>query len=241
MSECCIIIPARLESARLPNKVLLDIAGQTMLQRVWRVACGAKVGSVCIATDNQIIADAANTFGAKVLISGQQDSGTSRIAEVIGQLSFNDNDLVINLQGDEPLMPPEILKALAGFADNQSADAYSVYSRMLEPARIDDPNCVKVVCDSNNNALYFSRSRIPSQRGDETAEYLLHHGIYAYRVGLLKQWSAFSRGPLERAEGLEQLRLLENGKSIAMLEASEMIPAGVDTAEDLLRVREQFA
>lgn len=238
MSECSIIIPVRLESTRLPNKVLLDIAGQSMLQRVWAAACGAKVGPVYIATDNQKIADVTGQFGAEVLMSGQQDSGTSRIAEVIQQLALNDDDLVINLQGDEPLMPPEVLKALASFADSQSADAYSVYSRMLEPTRIGDPNCVKVVCDSDNNALYFSRNRVPAQRGDEAVEYRLHHGIYAYRVGLLKQWPTLKRGPLEQAESLEQLRLLEGGKSIAMLEAPEVIPAGVDTMEDLLRVRE---
>ena len=241
MSDCCIIIPARLESTRLPDKVLLDIAGQSMLQRVWGAACDAQAGPVYIATDNQKVADTASQFGAQVLMSGEQDSGTSRIAEVIGQLSLGSDDVVINLQGDEPLMPPAILKALASFASQQSADAYSIYSRLIDSMRIDDPNCVKVVCDHNNRALYFSRSRIPALREAGDAEYLMHHGVYAYRASLLQQWSGLAHGPLEQAERLEQLRLLENGKSIAMLEASEAIPVGVDTTEDLLWVREQFS
>lgn len=241
MSNCCIIIPARLESTRLPDKVLLDIAGQCMLHRVWQLACNSGVGPVYITTDSQKIAEAAKQFGATVLISGEQDSGTSRIAEVIHQLSLKSDDVIINLQGDEPLMPSAVLNALADFTQLQPAAAYSVYSKMKNKAQLDDPNCVKVVCDSNNNALYFSRNRIPAQRSDKTVEYRLHHGIYAYPVGMLKQWSALKRGPLEQAENLEQLRLLENGKSIAMLEAAESIPAGVDTLEDLLYAREQFS
>ncbi len=241
MSNCCIIIPARLESTRLPGKLLLDIAGQCMLHRVWQLACDARIGPVYIATDSQKIADVAKRFGASVLISGEQDSGTSRIAEVIDQLSLSNDDMVINLQGDEPLMPASVLSALADFSQLQPAAAYSVYSMIQDNAQLDDPNCVKVVCDGNNNALYFSRNCIPAQRSEQTAAYRLHHGIYAYRVDLLKQWPALKRGPLEQAENLEQLRLLENGKTIAMLKASEAIPAGVDTLEDLQRAREQLS
>lgn len=238
MSDICIIIPARLESERLPGKVLLDIGGQPMLQRVWQVACDARAGAVYIATDNERIAKASRDFGANVLISTQQNSGTERIAEVIEQLSLADSDLVINLQGDEPLMPPDVLAAFAEFARTQQADACSIYSRLADAGRIDDPNCVKVVCDATGGALYFSRSRIPANPNNQPVEYRMHHGIYAYRAAVLREWARLPRGPLEQAEKLEQLRLLENGKSIAMMEAGQTIPRGVDTLEDLERVRE---
>ncbi len=236
MSKIIIIIPARLESVRLPNKVLLDICGQPMLQRVWQAAINTQANAVYITTDNSQIADVAEQFGAQVLLSGQHNSGTERIAEVITRLNLDNDDIVINLQGDEPLMPPRVLDELAIFAGQRASAACSIYSDLTDAIGIDDPNCVKVVCDQQNRALYFSRSKIPS--GPEG--FRMHHGVYAYRVSLLKSWDDLPVGPLEQSEKLEQLRLLENGQSISMLKASQRIPAGVDTSSNLQQVRKIF-
>ncbi len=235
MPRTIIIIPARLESTRLPGKVLLDIAGKPMLEHVWNSAIRAGQDAVYIATDSSKIADFANNFGADVLLSGEHASGTDRIAAVIDQLTLDDDDWVINLQGDEPLMPPELLKRLAEFAAQQSSQACSMYSCSSNSVEAIKESCVKVVCDRSNNALYFSRLPIPAQSGE--LGWRLHHGVYAYRVSLLRSWPALQQGPLEQSEMLEQLRLLENGYSIAMQEAGENIPAGVDTPEDLQKVR----
>jgi len=228
-----VIIPARLESSRLANKVLLDIGGQSMLQRVWTIANSMPSMTTYITTDNPQIAAHAERFGAEVLMSRQHQSGTDRIAEVIDQLPLGDDDLVINLQADEPLMPTAVLNELAKYAMQQTDTVCSVYSELTDPIKIVDPNCVKVVCDQNNRALYFSRQSIPSS----PTAYRMHHGLYAYRVSLLKTWPSLQPGPLEQAEKLEQLRLLENGYSIAMLASSQTIPAGVDTDQDLQQVR----
>lgn len=242
MTKCCLIIPARLESNRLPGKVVLPIAGKPMLQHVWQVAEKALqhplIDTVRIATDSEHIAAVATNFGASVISTGQHDSGTDRIAEAIQALALADDDVVINLQADEPLMPVQVIIELAEFAAKQSSDVCSIYAHTTDADIINNPNRVKVVCDSNNQALYFSRSVIPANRDQSLDKpiYRIHYGMYAYRVRLLRHWPSLLPGVLENHEKLEQLRLLEQGHRIAMLAASQAIMDGVDTQADLQRV-----
>ena len=229
-----IVIPARLESTRLARKVLLDIHGQTMLERVWHLAIAAQVGEVFIATDSDEITHAANLFGAQVVKTGEHDSGTSRIASIIDKLSLDPDSIVINLQADEPLLPIAVIQQLASFAHSTNASAASICSYNDQLAAAEDPSVVKVVCQNNGDALYFSRQLIPHQ----ASNFLQHHGIYAYKAATLKQWAELKPTVLEQAERLEQLRLIENGYRIAMHKVKQALPTGVDTVADLERVRE---
>jgi 3-deoxy-manno-octulosonate cytidylyltransferase (CMP-KDO synthetase) len=245
-----IVIPARMASQRLPGKPLLDVQGKSLIERVHERACLARARSVIIATDDAEIERTARDFGATtILTSTEHTSGSDRIAECVDALGWSDDTLVVNLQGDEPLMPPACLDQAAELlAQETSAAAASLYWPIDSAAEIEDPNVVKVVTARDGSALYFSRSVIPYPRGLEPFDgsvqsglsWKRHIGLYAYRAGALRAFTSIPATPLEQIEKLEQLRFLESGHRIIMAQATEFIPAGVDTPEDLLRVREHF-
>lgn len=243
-----IVIPARFASERLPGKVLQDLAGQTVLQWVWQRACESSAESVVIATDDDRIVDAALEFGANaVMTSPDHQSGSDRIAECAEILDWPDEHLVVNLQGDEPLMPPACLDQVAALlARRPDCEVASLYWPIAEAGEVENPNAVKVVTDLEERALYFSRSPVPYARSfGSIAEAMAggivwkrHLGLYAYRLDALRRYTACEPTALEMSERLEQLRIMEQGGRIAMAQAREFIPAGVDTMEDLQRIRQ---
>jgi len=242
-----IVIPARYASERLPGKVLLDLAGRPVLQHVWQRACESAARSVTIATDDERIASAARSFGAQVVMTAaDHQSGSDRIAECARHLGWPEDRLVVNLQGDEPLMPPACLDQVAELLDRSpDCEVASLYWPITEADEVRNPNAVKVVTDARERAMYFSRAPIPFARGhasiDEAlkvgVEWKRHLGLYAYRLAALYRYTACAPTPLEQSERLEQLRMMEQGARIAMARAREFIPAGIDTAEDLQRAR----
>jgi len=235
-----IVIPARMASQRLPGKPLLEIAGRSLIEHVYRRACAAKADSVVIATDDRKI-------GAKVVMTSQEhESGSDRIAECADQLGWDDDQLIVNLQGDEPLMPPACLDQVADLlATDPDADVASLFWPLDSSAEVANPNVVKTVVDQSGRALYFSRSVVPHPRNWQNMAQALesgiswkrHIGLYAYRAAALRAFAAMDATPLEAAEKLEQLRFLESGRQIRMARACSFIPAGVDTPGDLARVR----
>jgi 3-deoxy-manno-octulosonate cytidylyltransferase (CMP-KDO synthetase) len=242
-----IVIPARFASERLPGKVLLDLAGQPLLQHVWQRACESAAESVIIATDDERIAKAAEEFGAHIVMTrSDHQSGSDRIAECATKLGWPDDQLVVNLQGDEPLMPSACLDQVAALLDQRAdCEVASLYWPITEAAEVQNPNAVKVVMDAQNRALYFSRSPIPFARSFSSiaeaiaagVEWKRHLGLYAYRLAALRRYTTCAPTPLETSERLEQLRIMEQGGRIAMALACKFIPAGIDTVEDLHRVR----
>ncbi|MGQ9736590.1 MAG: 3-deoxy-manno-octulosonate cytidylyltransferase [Armatimonadota bacterium] len=230
------IIPARLAAVRLPNKPLLDIAGKPMIWWVWHHAKQAKtLSEVMVATPDGQIAEVVRAFGGiAVLTSPRHRSGTERLAEVAQGLSA---EIIVNVQGDEPLMPPENIDAVARpLIDDSSLVMSSLMCPATEEEK-DKPTAVKVVVDRAGNALYFSRSRIPYPRDPSAPAVVYKHlGIYAYRRDFLLRYAAMEPTPLEQMEMLEQLRVLENGYRIRMV-CVEQTSIGVDTEEDLERVR----
>ena len=248
LSAYHIVIPARFASERLPGKVLLDLAGQPLLQHVWRRACESSAESVVIATDDERIVKVAEGFGARVVLTGtEHQSGSDRIAECAAKLGWPDEHLVVNLQGDEPLMPAACLDQVAALLDQRlDCEVASLYWPIAEAAEVQNPNAVKVVTDSQGRALYFSRSPVPYSRSHHSitealeagVEWKRHLGLYAYRLAALRHYTACAPTSLEVCERLEQLRIMEQGGRIAMAAACEFIPAGIDTADDLQRVRE---
>jgi 3-deoxy-manno-octulosonate cytidylyltransferase (CMP-KDO synthetase) len=244
-----VIIPARFASSRLPGKPLKDIAGKSMVQRVYECACASAARQVIVATDDPRIADAVNGFGGQVCMTAtHHESGTDRLQEVVSQLDLPDSDLVVNLQGDEPLMPAAVINQVAA---NLQACTQASVATLSEPIhRLEDcfdPNVVKVVTDQQGMALYFSRAPIPWSRdtysGDSRSlpQALLpqrHIGLYAYRVSLLRAFVTWPVAPLEACEKLEQLRILAQGHRIHVAPALEPVPGGVDTELDLKRVRQ---
>lgn len=247
LSAYHIVIPARYASERLPGKVLLDLAGKPLLQHVWERACESAAKSVVIATDDELIVRAVEAFGAQVVLTrSDHQSGSDRIAECAAKLGWPDEQLVVNLQGDEPLMPSACLDQVAALLDQRvDCEVASLYWPITEAAEVQNPNAVKVVTDSQNRALYFSRSAIPFARSYDSiaaaitagVEWKRHLGLYAYRLAALRRYTACAPTPLESSERLEQLRIMEQGGRIAMAAACEFIPAGIDTADDLDRVR----
>jgi 3-deoxy-manno-octulosonate cytidylyltransferase (CMP-KDO synthetase) len=243
-----VVIPARFESQRLPGKVLLDINGKTMLQRVWERAQASAASQVVIATDDQRVLEAASAFGAQaVMTSPAHTSGSDRIAECADMMSWPGEQLIVNLQGDEPQMPPDCLQQVADLlARHDDAVAASLYWPIGNGREARDPNVVKVVLDQAGAALMFSRSPLPFARGYTSIEdamadgvhWFRHLGLYAYRAASLRTFSRTGPTPLEQAERLEQLRYLETGGKIVMEQACLPIPAGVDTQDDLDRIRE---
>ena len=234
------VIPARYSSTRLPGKPLAMIAGKPMIQHVYERACRALLPQeVVVATDSKIVADAVESFGGKVMMtSPDHPSGTDRLAEVA--LSYPDIDVIVNVQGDEPMIPPEVIDRLAqAFADDNDLNMATLKTLMGEED-YNNPNAVKVVTDQNGYALYFSRSLLPYPR-NKTADFKVykHVGIYAYRRSFLLSYAAYEPTPLEKIEGLEQLRVLENGQRIKVLE-SKFQGIGIDTQEDLDAINTLF-
>ena len=234
------VIPARYSSTRLPGKPLAMIAGKPMIQHVYERACRALLPQeVVVATDSKIVADAVKGFGGKVMMtSPDHPSGTDRLAEVA--LSYPDIDVIVNVQGDEPMIPPEVIDKLAqAFEDDKDLNMTTLKTLMSEE-EYNNPNAVKVVTDQNGYALYFSRSLLPYPR-NKTADFKVykHVGIYAYRRSFLLSYAAYEPTPLEQIEGLEQLRVLENGQRIKVLE-SKFQGIGIDTQEDLDAINALF-
>lgn len=243
-----VVIPARYGSSRFPGKPLKTIAGKPMIQLVWEQACKSSAQRVVVATDDQRIVDACQAFGAEVLMTrDDHNSGTDRLAEVASLLGLPNDAIVVNVQGDEPMIPPALIDQVA---DNLASHADARMSTLAEP--IDDvtalfnPNVVKVSSDINGLALTFSRAPLPWARDalassrdqlPEGVPYRRHIGIYAYRVGFLHDFVSWGPCWLENTESLEQLRALWHGVRIHVADALEAPPAGVDTAEDLERVR----
>ena len=233
------IIPARYASSRLPGKPLLNIAGKPMIQHVYESAKKSEAEEVFIATDNREIQKASEIFGARVFMTSEKhSSGTDRIHEVVQKLNLSPDDVVVNVQADEPLIPASAISQVAvnlsgredfGIATLCEAASYS--------ADIDDPNVVKVVMNKFGEALYFSRARIPYVANSEKKDYFRHIGIYAYKVEALNQFVSFPSASYENTENLEQLRALYNGIKIHVEVCSYNIPAGVDTQKDLEIVR----
>jgi 3-deoxy-manno-octulosonate cytidylyltransferase (CMP-KDO synthetase) len=241
MTEFVIVIPVRLASERLPGKPLVDIAGRTMIERVYRQAVASEAGEVIIATDSSEIEAAMTPLGARVeMTSREHGSGTDRIAEVAARAGWGDDRIVVNVQGDEPLIPPAIIDQVAGLlAADPAASIATLMTPLLEASEYANPNMVKVVVDRDGRAIYFSRAPIPHSRGGGMpADARRHIGLYAYRVAALRQLAATEPAPPERVERLEQLRALWLGLKIAIADASEIPPRGVDTAEDLEIIRE---
>lgn len=246
-----IIIPARYASTRLPGKPLADIAGKPLIQRVHECAVQSGADRVFIATDDQRIRQAAEKFGAQVVMtSAAHRSGTDRLAEAIEQLSVDAEEIVINLQGDEPLMPPELIRQVAQtLSSRKDAQVATACHAIHDRETLTNPHVVKVVCDASGYALYFSRAPIPWPRdimtakpgGSGTVQAYRHIGLYAYRAGFVRRYAAWPPCPPEEAEQLEQLRVLWHGERIAIHETLQMPEAGVDTPEDLERVRKYFS
>ncbi len=235
------IIPARYAASRFPGKLLAPIAGVPMLRRVWDGARAAKgLRRVLVATDDERIADACRGFGAQVaMTSPRHPTGTDRLAEVARDL---DDDVVVNIQGDEPLMRGFVIDAALEALARDPEIPMSTVVHPAEASALDDPNRVKVVMDRAGRALYFSRSRIPHLRNPESAPpYWQHVGLYAYRRAFLLRFVALERTPAERAEGLEQLRALEHGFPIrcAVVEGWRSVP--VDVPEDVIAVEARLA
>lgn len=247
-----VVVPARHASTRLPAKPLADIAGRPMVVRVLERALAAGAAEVWVATDHEAVRDAVQAAGGQALMTrADHPSGTDRLAEVAQVLGWADDDIVVNVQGDEPLIDPALISAVAAvLADDAEAAIATAAHALGDVAEVFNPNVVKVVCDARQRALYFSRAPIPWAR-DAWAErrdaipaglpLLRHVGLYAYRVGFLRRYAALAPSPLEQWEALEQLRALWHGYRIRVLELDAAPPAGVDTAEDLARVRAVFA
>lgn len=231
-SKCAVIIPARYASTRFPGKPLAILAGKPMIRHVCEKAAASKAGITVVATDDRRIADAVEAFGGKaVMTSPSHPSGTDRIAEALGKLG-GEYDLVINVQGDEPLIPTSVIDELI---DAMRADPALPMATVAVPGNraTMTENNVKVVFGSDGNALYFSRSMIPFLRsGGVECGVWLHWGIYAYRRSALEKFVSLPPGRLENAEKLEQLRALENGIAIKVV-TSNLQSIGVDTPEDL--------
>lgn len=242
-----VIIPARYASSRLPRKPLADIAGKPMIQHVWEKAQQAGANRVIIATDHEEIEQVAKAFGAEVcMTSTEHNSGTERLAEVIQKMVITDDEIIVNVQGDEPLIPPVIIQQVAqNLAENQ-VNMATLAVKLETKEELFNPNCVKVVTDQKGMALYFSRAAIPFAR-DHFADcndafvasqpYLRHIGIYAYRAKFVNQYIRWQPTVLEKLESLEQLRALWYGEKIHVELAKEAPQVGVDTLEDLERVR----
>lgn len=238
-----VVIPARLGSTRLPGKVLADIGGRPLIAHVHDRALEAGARSVVVATDNERVVEACRAFGADVqLTSPMHHSGTDRVHEVATARGWSDDRCIVNLQGDEPLMPPEVVAACARKLIEDPEAAISTCAHAIDDAdSFANPNTVKVVCDARERALYFSRARIPFPREAGGAEcppgVLRHIGVYGYRVAALRSFATLQPGRLEAIEALEQLRALEQGMAIGVAIVDVAPGRGVDVEADLEAVR----
>ncbi|MFZ7233511.1 3-deoxy-manno-octulosonate cytidylyltransferase [Avibacterium avium] len=251
MAKFTVIIPARFASSRLPGKPLADIAGKPMIAHVWQKAQQSGASRVVVATDNQAVAQAVQAFGGEVCMTSEHhNSGTERLAEVVEKLALADDEIVVNIQGDEPLIPPVIVQQVADNLAKNGVKMATLAVPLNDAEELFNPNVVKAVADQSGNVLYFSRAPIPwnrdqfaglseAQKTQLTLQtpYLRHIGIYAYRAGFIKQYTQWQPTALENIESLEQLRVLWYGEKIHIDLAKEVPAVGVDTPEDLEKVR----
>ena len=255
-----VVIPARYASSRLPGKPLLDIAGKPMIQHVVESANNSGAQQVVVATDDERIKLAVEAFGGTVcMTSSRHESGSDRLAEVCQKMGWSKDVLIVNVQGDEPLLPAVLIKQVAQLLLDDLNCEMATLSVPLSLDELSNPNAVKVVADNKGYALYFSRAPIPFDRDADIAKklepqeqrhssemqalldtYQRHLGLYAYRVGFLQRYVNWPAAPLERIERLEQLRVLWQGEKICITQAKVTPPAGIDTAEDLQRVRAEM-
>ncbi len=242
MTTFTVVIPARLASSRLEHKALADLGGKPMVVRVAQRAAQSQAQQIVVATDAHDIESVCKAAGLTTLMTrSDHPSGTDRIAEVVSTLGLDDNALIVNVQGDEPLIPVELINEVARTLDSHPDCVMSTAAVAIhDDAEVNNPNAVKVVLNHQNEAMYFSRSIIPYDRTQSNPTYYRHIGIYAYRAGFLKRYTQFAPSPLELAESLEQLRVLWHGERIAVHITAVTPPAGVDTPEDLARVRALF-
>ncbi len=242
-----VVIPARFKSTRLPGKPLLDIAGQPMIAHVCQRAREAEAEEIVVATDDKRIFDKVNELGFQAVMTDiNHQSGTERIHEVAELLGWDDDDIVVNLQGDEPLIPPAYIKEVALALGNQNkAGITTLAAEIIDAEEVFNPNLVKVVLDHQSYALYFSRAAIPWDRDSfsknegkisKAMPYLRHIGMYAYTVEFLKNYCSWQPSILESIESLEQLRILWYGQAILVKTVVKTPEAGVDTQADLERV-----
>ncbi|MGM0983926.1 MAG: 3-deoxy-manno-octulosonate cytidylyltransferase [Pseudomonadota bacterium] len=253
MQEFIAVIPARFASSRLPGKPLAEIASEPMVAHVWRRARESAAARVVVATDDRRVAEALSPFGAEVLLTAiDHPSGTDRLAEVADRLGLADDAVLVNVQGDEPLIPPLLIDQVAArLFDDPDASIATLAEPISDVETLFNPNAVKVVRALSGRALYFSRAPVPWDREAwdrdafarrpellETDAWLRHIGLYAYRAGFLAEYRDWPPSPLERLEQLEQLRALHHGHAIQVALSRVPHPAGVDTEEDLARVRE---
>jgi 3-deoxy-manno-octulosonate cytidylyltransferase (CMP-KDO synthetase) len=252
MTAFVAIVPARLASTRLPRKPLADIGGVPMVVRVAQRAQASGAARVVVAADSDEIVAACRTHGVEALLtSTAHPTGTDRLAEAAAQLALDERDIVVNVQGDEPLLPPDVVAAVARLlAQRADCEIATAAHALHEAAEFFSPDVVKVVVDRGGRALLFSRAPIPwardafaasRQRLPAQLPALRHVGLYAYRAGFLRRYPALERSPLEEHESLEQLRALWHGIGIAVLALDAPLPPGVDTPADLERVRKLLA
>ncbi|MEZ8988379.1 3-deoxy-manno-octulosonate cytidylyltransferase [Vibrio breoganii] len=240
-----VIIPARYQSTRLPGKPLADICGKPMIEHVYRQAIQAGADQVIIATDDQRVADVAAEFGGTVcMTSPDHESGTERLAEVVEKMGIAPDHIVVNVQGDEPLIPPVVIAQVADNLAASTAPMATLGVAIEDAEEAFNPNAVKVVTDNQGYALYFSRATIPWDRdqfADDKSQLnqplMRHIGIYAYRAGFISKYINWAPSALEKIESLEQLRVLWYGEKIHVALAKQTPPPGVDTPEDLEAVR----
>lgn len=249
MTAFNVIIPARYASTRLPGKPLADIAGKPMIQHVFEQAQRSGANRIIIATDHEQVAKVAEDFGAEVCMTAKtHNSGTERLAEVIEKLGFAEDEIIVNIQGDEPLIPPVIVRQVAENLAQNAVPMATLAVKIESVEEIFNPNIVKVIADKNGLVLYFSRAPIPwnrdqfsqldqRQQAELNTTYLRHLGIYAYRASFIRQYVKWQPTVLESIEKLEQLRVLWYGEKIHLAEAIEVPAVGVDTPEDLEKVR----
>jgi 3-deoxy-manno-octulosonate cytidylyltransferase (CMP-KDO synthetase) len=244
-----VVIPARYASTRLPGKPLLPLAGRPVLAHVYDCACASGADEVLIATDDERIVEACADFGAPaVMTSAAHRSGSERLAEVVRLRGWGDDEVVVNLQGDEPMTPPAVIRQVAeDLMDFPEASVSTLCAPIHSAAQLNDPHTVKVVCDAAGYALYFSRAPIPWERdvlGAEERETPIgwrHIGLYCYRAGYLRRYVELPPCELEDVEKLEQLRVLWHGARIHVAEAQEVPGHGIDTPEDLALVEALLA
>ncbi|MGY5615656.1 3-deoxy-manno-octulosonate cytidylyltransferase [Vibrio cincinnatiensis] len=244
-----VVIPARYQSTRLPGKPLADIAGKPMVQWVYEQALQSGAERVIVATDDLRVEQAVHDFGGLVcMTSAEHQSGTERLAEVVALMGIEDDHIIVNVQGDEPLIPPSIIRQVADNLSSSQAPMATLAVEIDHQDEIFNPNAVKVVTDKEGYALYFSRAAIPWDRDNfalpekPIVQPLMRHiGIYAYRAGFINTYIHWQPSMLEKIESLEQLRVLWYGEKIHVAVALEAPPAGVDTPEDLAVVRRIMA
>ncbi len=245
------VVPARYASTRLPAKPLLDLGGKPMVVRVADRAVQSGAGEVWVATDHPDVVRAAEAHGLSVLLTrADHPTGTDRLAEVVEQRGWSDDTIVVNVQGDEPLLDPQLIARTAGRLAESGADIATLAHPIDNPADFFAPNVVKVVCRADGDAMYFSRAPIPFARDHFAAQKdslpaglpaYRHIGLYAYRAGFLRAYARLAPSPVEGFEALEQLRALWHGYRISVLVSDHLPMPGVDTPEDAARMQEWFA